>query len=393
RRADGSPLLKVLDFGVSKAQFANDQQLTNTQAVMGTPTYMSPEQLRSSKYVDVRSDIWSMGVTLYHLLAGRPPFTGVNLSAMCLAIATEAPRPLTAPLPTGLDDVVMRCIAKEPAQRYQDVAELAAALAPYASAPQRAALTVERCRRILAKADPVAGVAVYNSAGMDALLAEDDDGTTAMIDGTTAVLDREDISDLAEPDRPDEPNEPDAQAQHAPPARWATVLAIALIAAVSLAVLLILYMVGGGESEPAAEQEPAAAKQPGSGALPSVDDGVDAADAANAADEIDERYSLTPSAEERSGKHNGQPVSETATDTNQPAVPAPVRPEQPGAEVDTGTARPAPRTGRERRSGRDARKRRSESAAPRPADNATPAASSEGTPDDTGDGLKLDSRH
>ena len=73
RRPDGSNLLKILDFGISKTP-ASLSELTGTQTVVGTPTYMAPEQMRTARSTDPRSDIWSMGVVMYQMLAGRPPF-------------------------------------------------------------------------------------------------------------------------------------------------------------------------------------------------------------------------------------------------------------------------------------------------------------------------------
>src|SRR5262245_46494058 len=124
RRADGTPLLKVLDFGISKAQ-TTDNQLTATQTVMGTPAYMSPEQMRSSRDVDHRSDIWSLGIVLYELLQGAPPFGGDTFSSMILKVVTESLPRLSVPLPGALDSIIYRCLEKEPARRFQNVAELA----------------------------------------------------------------------------------------------------------------------------------------------------------------------------------------------------------------------------------------------------------------------------
>ncbi|MEO8877963.1 MAG: serine/threonine-protein kinase [Polyangiaceae bacterium] len=141
-RPDGSKIIKVLDFGISK--FSADSpaigkdgaSLTATRTMMGSPLYMSPEQVRSAKNVDRRSDIWSLGVILYELLSGRLPFEADNAGAICAMIVADAPVPLrwmNKELPENLEKVVMRCLAKEPAERYQDVAELAAALRPFAS--------------------------------------------------------------------------------------------------------------------------------------------------------------------------------------------------------------------------------------------------------------------
>ena len=132
QRPDGTPLIKVLDFGIAKAQGDHNFSLTQTSAVLGSPGYMSPEQLRSTRDVDVRSDVWSIGVVLYELVAGRPPFVGETITELALRIAMDAPPPLVGRMPHGFDLVVNRCLSKDPAQRYPDLANLAHALAAYA---------------------------------------------------------------------------------------------------------------------------------------------------------------------------------------------------------------------------------------------------------------------
>ncbi|WP_428263212.1 serine/threonine-protein kinase [Haliangium sp.] len=137
RRPDGSPLIKVLDFGISKLYADVDGRQTQTAVVMGSPLYMPPEQAESARNVDVRSDIWSLGVILYEATSRRLPFQGAQSTAALLAkLMYEAPVPLSesAPsLPARFCAVVDRCLAKEPDQRYQSVGELATALAPFAS--------------------------------------------------------------------------------------------------------------------------------------------------------------------------------------------------------------------------------------------------------------------
>jgi serine/threonine-protein kinase len=135
-RSDGSPLIKVLDFGIAKAPQDAEHELTGTNTVLGSPSYMSLEQLRSSKLVDARSDIWSFGVILFELIAGRRPFVGEGVGDLAVKIAIE-PTPRLPDGPRELDDVIARCLARDPAQRYQSAAELARALAPYAADPER----------------------------------------------------------------------------------------------------------------------------------------------------------------------------------------------------------------------------------------------------------------
>jgi len=148
RGADGSLLLKVLDFGISKTP-ATGAQLTATQSVMGTPAYMSPEQMRSSRDVDHRSDIWALGVVLYELLQGAPPFGGDTFSSMVIKVVTEALPRLTVQLPGDLDAIVYRCLEKDPARRFQNIAELTQALAKYAQSETQAAISVQRTRSII----------------------------------------------------------------------------------------------------------------------------------------------------------------------------------------------------------------------------------------------------
>jgi serine/threonine protein kinase len=134
---DGRPLVKVLDFGLAKTIGAmGDISLTATSAVFGSPQYMSPEQMRSAKDVDSRSDIWSIGVCLYELLTTRVPFDAGGLAEICAMVLkdpVEPPSKWAMGLPPDLDAVVVKCLAKDPRERYQTVAELAFALEPWSA--------------------------------------------------------------------------------------------------------------------------------------------------------------------------------------------------------------------------------------------------------------------
>jgi hypothetical protein len=126
--------LKVLDFGISKLTADVDVKMTATNSVLGTPLYMSPEQVRSAKNVDARTDIWSLGVILYEMLSGQLPFMGESATAVAASIVADDVIPLAprcSDLPPGLADVIMKALSKKPATRYQDIGELVAALQPF----------------------------------------------------------------------------------------------------------------------------------------------------------------------------------------------------------------------------------------------------------------------
>ena len=156
QRPDGTPCVKVLDFGISKVTGAgSDFEMTKTHAVLGSPHYMSPEQMRSSRSVDARTDIWSLGVILYKLVTGKAPFRGQNITELISAVlegAPPAPSTLRAGLPLGLDEIIARCLSRKPEGRYPSVNDLAAALMPFA--PAGAGAAIDPMVRLLASVAP-----------------------------------------------------------------------------------------------------------------------------------------------------------------------------------------------------------------------------------------------
>jgi serine/threonine-protein kinase len=163
RGPDGAPLVKVLDFGLSKVESSDARGgLTSEHRVFGSPHFMSPEQMRSSREVDARGDVWALGVVLYAFVCGRVPFSGSHLTEIVAAVLTGAappPSTLRPGLPEGLEEVILRCLRVDRDERFASVADLAAALGPYA--PVAGGSRVARIERLRAQgnaaAPPVSG--------------------------------------------------------------------------------------------------------------------------------------------------------------------------------------------------------------------------------------------
>ncbi|HEY5147687.1 MAG TPA: serine/threonine-protein kinase, partial [Polyangiaceae bacterium] len=120
RRPNGTACIKIVDFGISKAVTmvdpSNGLHATSTRAIFGSPMYMAPEQMRAARDVDGRADLWSLGATLYELLAGSVPFAAESLVDLAYRIANERPPPLRArrpEIPYELEQVVLRCLEKD----------------------------------------------------------------------------------------------------------------------------------------------------------------------------------------------------------------------------------------------------------------------------------------
>ncbi|WP_437329757.1 serine/threonine protein kinase [Sorangium sp. So ce381] len=138
KRPDGAPHIKVLDFGVSKILTGDtgNVSLTQTTTILGSALYMSPEQMRSSKSVDPRTDIYALGVCLFEIIGGRPPYVADSFPELCAKIYTSPPealQDLRPEVPEGLVEVIEKSIAREPEDRFQSIAEFVQALAPYAA--------------------------------------------------------------------------------------------------------------------------------------------------------------------------------------------------------------------------------------------------------------------
>ena len=160
------PVLKVLDFGISKILSETDARVTSTQVTVGTPLYMSPEQIRSARVVDDRADIWALGVILYELLAGTTPFTGSPTAAVA-SIVTDTPprlRDFCPEVPPGVEAVVQRALQKRPDDRFADVVAFAEALYPFAPAMSAGRADVDAVKRN----PPVPSTVIPSLAGLRA---------------------------------------------------------------------------------------------------------------------------------------------------------------------------------------------------------------------------------
>lgn len=147
RRDDGSACIKVLDFGISKetglSKQVDEPSLTQATGVVGSPWYMSPEQMISSKDVGPATDIWALGVTLYELLTKSIPFAARTTEDVCQRILHDEPTPLRrirVMLPGGLEAIVMRCLRRRPQERWASVADFAQRLTDFGPEHSRHAL-------------------------------------------------------------------------------------------------------------------------------------------------------------------------------------------------------------------------------------------------------------
>lgn len=194
QRTDGTPCVKVLDFGISKvtgpAGSGGAMGMTKTSTVMGSPLYMSPEQMASTRDVDMRADIWAIGAILYELLVGQPPFNGDTLPQVCSMILQEPPPPMRQrrpDVPEQLESVVLKCLEKHRDARWRNMAELATALVDFG--PRHARASAQRITRILQAAGlSTSAIALPPSSGMPPAMPVMAQGTMGSWGSTSPTL-------------------------------------------------------------------------------------------------------------------------------------------------------------------------------------------------------------
>ena len=389
RRTRGVDSIKVLDFGISKTALARSgfesrHPLVRTTMAMGSPIYMSPEQIRAARDIDARTDIWSLGCVLYELLTNRLAFdapTLTQITAVILEQETPSLRAACPEAPPGLEAIVRRCLEKNPAQRFQDVSELALALYPYA--PVRARVAVERCCSIL------------RSAGM----------ATATTERPGARPPPLPPMDGASPPSADATSTPTLEASVTPPRprtsgkRWPWGIAALMVLAGALGMFVRAASEMGASSEGAASLPPPAAA-PVSAAAPAPSEAPPAAapapppadtPAAEAAPTLADAPPLpsddsaVPSAEaappaEAAPTTLGAEVPPAASGALASAAPRSAAP-SPSATPAVASSRAALETSRAKPSGADAPRRRSSTPPPKPK-TPTPPRSVATTPDE-----------
>lgn len=159
-RPGGAQIIKVLDFGISKLVTGSSSPslaLTRTQSMMGSPLYMSPEQLESTRDVDPRTDIWSLGVILHEAISGDPPFFGDTMPQLVRSVLSGKRPSLVdiAGAPAELEAVVRRCLAVDKNRRYDDIGQLSHALVPFGH--EQAVVSAARASRVLGTSTDTGG--------------------------------------------------------------------------------------------------------------------------------------------------------------------------------------------------------------------------------------------
>lgn len=256
RQPGRSNVVKILDFGVSKfspnAVIAADGTATQTGQVFGSPIYMSPEQLDSTVPIDGRTDIWALGIVLFELLAGKPPFSGKSSANIMTSIMRDpAPklRSLRADVPEALEEVIDRCLEKDRELRYSTVIDLAEAIAPFCG--KGADDTVNRIYQILAESANLPGETTLD----EKLGSQDRDRRRGTSSGEQS--DRRRSGPRSDSGVPSVGGSAHTQGgKNAPSKRWIAAIGVACVAAVGVAGFVLSTRTAPPPPAPAAPSPP-----------------------------------------------------------------------------------------------------------------------------------------
>jgi len=364
--SDGELLVKILDFGVAKKTSEFSNGVTTTGVVVGTPSYMSPEQVLSSKDVDGRSDLWSLGVVAYHCLTAQVPFDGETFGALAVAINAGTYAPLTQvcpQLPPVLDQWMALALAKDRDHRFSTAKEMSAALVH--SVNPSAAVNADSTgglRPILESHPDLMGgrgTAVPSTTPSPGQFGHDPNRGIPTGSGPTYTAATSTPEPSAAVPLAPQPTFDGASVENGNGARrrWgiraAVVAGLALMAGVGAAAVLFAPIGSTGETAPGSQtsgQEAQAAearsgadddfaKDPNQGDGAAIDDSAKAVDGA---DDASPTVSAAGTATPNGGPTPGAPPPDAPSASPAPASPAPASPAPTSPAPGKPTAKPAP---------------------------------------------------
>lgn len=332
----GPPVVKLMDFGVSKLLDGSSSVRTQHGALLGTPEYMSPEQFKGAATADVRTDIWAMGAILYKALTGKTAFAGPSVAATLLMVTTDPPEPipdLVRGVPKELVEIVERCLNKDPTERFESAAELCDALMPF-------------------DIDTLAGLVVWDPEDEEPEISS----PTLVADEISSVSKRSHSRPLPAAQRDTE--QATTQQRRTSPRGWARpeFRAWGVIIVVTLAVVSVLYMlasdpeherrhdaVAADDSDPPDSEPRSAASH-----VPTAEETVDAATAAPSDPPPSDEATATPTEDLATGATGAAEPTDAPPEAPDPTAadpelvePAPAEPEPEPAAPDPAAPDPA----------------------------------------------------